>query len=225
MAKDRYAVTCNGRPAFYASMYEDIRKCAMDLGWAVALHGSLASDMDVMAMPWTDTATNFETLVVAIVSLFDKNEMVHHRSIDYFSKPHGRTVATIPIWEDFYLDISTIDTRKPMEQYEELERKLQSVYGECDGLLEKVVEGLVKHEGAEIGKPMKARLLTDEDVDKWDRLKGAMERIVERLEETKGKDIVFCPPRTNNKTVMLGQRIGLDRAIEIVKEEMENGSR
>ena len=111
-------------------------------------------------------------------------------------------------------------TRKPMERYEELERKLQSVYGECDGLLEKVVEGLVKHEGAEFEKPMKARLLTDEDVDKWDRLKGAMDRIVERLEETKGKDIVFCPPRANGKTVKLGQRIGLDRAIEIVKEEM-----
>lgn len=116
--------------------------------------------------------------------------------------------------------IAAWNTRKPMERYEEIERKLQSVYGECDGLLEKVVEGLVKHEGVEFEKPMKARLLTDEDVDKWDRLKGAMDRIVERLEETKGKDIVFCPPRANGKTVKLGQRIGLDRAIEIVKEEM-----
>lgn len=116
MAKDRYAVTCNGRPAFYASMYEDIRKCAMDLGWAVALHGSLKADMDIMAMPWTKEATNFETLVAAIVGLFNENEMVHHSSIDYFNKPHGRIVATIPIWEDFYLDISTIDTRKLMKR-------------------------------------------------------------------------------------------------------------
>ena len=75
------------------------------------------------------------------------------------------------------------NTRKPMDHYEDLEERLQSVYGECDGLLEKVVEGLVKHEGVEFEKPMKSRLLTDDDVDKWDRLKGAMERIVERLEE------------------------------------------
>lgn len=108
MAKVRQAVTCNGRPAFYASMYEDIRNCAMNLGWAVALHGSLKSDMDIMAMPWTKEATNFETLVAGICALFDDNELSRYKNIDYLTKPHGRIVATIPIWEDFYLDISTM---------------------------------------------------------------------------------------------------------------------
>ena len=61
MAKDRYAVTCLGRPAFYACMWEDIRKCAMDNGWAVALHGSLSSDMDIMAM-----------MLVCLTSLYNK---------------------------------------------------------------------------------------------------------------------------------------------------------
>ena len=61
----------------------------------------------------------------------------------------------------------------------------------------------------------------EEAITAWNTRKP-MERIVERLEETKGKDIVFCPPRTNNKTAMLGQRIGLDRAIIIVKEEMND---
>lgn len=60
--------------------------------------------------------------------------------------------------------------------YEDLEEKLEKVYGECDGLLEVVVNGLVNHEGAEIGKPKKARLLTDEDVDKWEDLKNAEEQ-------------------------------------------------
>ena len=60
--------------------------------------------------------------------------------------------------------------------YEDLEEKLKKVYGECDGLLEVVVNGLVKHEGVEIGKPKKARLLTDEDVDKWEDLKNAEEQ-------------------------------------------------
>ncbi|MBR5193065.1 MAG: hypothetical protein IKW37_01405 [Bacteroidaceae bacterium] len=67
--------------------------------------------------------------------------------------------------------------------YEDLEEKLKSVYGDCDGLLEKVVDGLVKHEGVEFEKPMKARLLTDEDVDKWDRLKVEPEQILADLEE------------------------------------------
>lgn len=60
----------------------------------------------------------------------------------------------------------------------------------------------------------------EEAITAWNTRKP-MEQIVDRLEETKGKDIVFCPPRANNKTAMLGQRIGLDRAIEIVKEEMQ----
>ena len=60
--------------------------------------------------------------------------------------------------------------------YEDLEEKLENVYGECDGLLETVVNNLVEHEGVDFGKPHKARLLTDEDVDKWKDLKNAEER-------------------------------------------------
>ena len=33
MAKDREAVTCNGRAAFFAAIWDDIRQCAMDNGW------------------------------------------------------------------------------------------------------------------------------------------------------------------------------------------------
>ena len=108
MSKNRYAVTCNGRPAFYAALYEDIRKVAMDLGWAVALHGSLKSDMDIITLPWVEEAVEFEMLINTIANLFEENMLANNYSVDYTSKPHGRIVATIPIWEDFYLDISTM---------------------------------------------------------------------------------------------------------------------
>lgn len=107
MAKNREAVTCNGRAAFYAAMWDDIRQCAMGCGWAVALHGSLASDMDIMAMPWTEDADSFYELCRRIKHLFIGNEF--EWDIDYYSKPHNRVVATIPIWADFYLDISAIE--------------------------------------------------------------------------------------------------------------------
>lgn len=106
MAKNREAVTCNGRAAFYAAMWDDIRQCAMDNGWAVALHGSLSSDMDIMAMPWVEDAAPHTMLIKDIAELFTGNEMTAAWRIDYDSKPHGRAVATIPIWADFYLDIS-----------------------------------------------------------------------------------------------------------------------
>lgn len=108
MSKDRDAVTCNGRPAFYAAMYEDLRKCAMGCGWALALHGSLASDMDLMAMPWEESAVGFELLVKKLSECFSYNNLSKQFTINYSEKAHGRVVATIPIWSDFYLDISTI---------------------------------------------------------------------------------------------------------------------
>ena len=106
MAKNREAVTCNGRAAFYAAMWNDIRQCAMDCGWAVALHGSLNSDMDIMAMPFVEDAVDFYELCRNIKKLFIGNEF--DWDIDYYSKPNKRIVATIPIWTDFYLDISAI---------------------------------------------------------------------------------------------------------------------
>lgn len=108
MAKNREAVTCNGRAAFYAAMWDDIRQCAMDCGWAVALHGSLASDMDIMAMPWVEDAVCFPELIKRIRLLFTGNHMPG-TVISYHEKPHGRIVGTIPIWADFYLDISTME--------------------------------------------------------------------------------------------------------------------
>lgn len=108
MSKDRFAVTCNGRTSFYACMWEDIRHCAMDCGWAVALHGSLSSDMDIMAMKWVENAVAFEELINKISKLFKDNDLSNQYAITYNEKPHNRVVATIPIFNDFYLDISTL---------------------------------------------------------------------------------------------------------------------
>ena len=80
----------------------------MDVGWAVALHGSLNSDMDIIAMPWVDGAIKFEELIQRIVNLFSENELSKSFVITYNEKPRNRVVATIPIWDDFYLDISAI---------------------------------------------------------------------------------------------------------------------
>lgn len=63
--------------------------------------------------------------------------------------------------------VQVYDALLRLKRYEDLESQLQEVYGECDGLLEESIKCLVKHEKVDIGKPMKARLLTDDSVDKW----------------------------------------------------------
>ncbi len=64
-----------------------------------------------------------------------------------------------------------------LKKYEDMEEKLTKIYGECDNLLELVIDLLIKHTNAElhIGEPIKARLLTDDTVDKWQRWKKADE--------------------------------------------------
>ena len=152
---------------------------------------------------------------------------------------------------DFVWELSEEDFKyfndiiKKLAKYEDFEEELESVYGEHDGLLKTMVKSLVRHEGADIGKPCKARLLTDEDVDKWEMLKdlGEHDKLIKL--PCKVGDIVYniVPLRNNNFTyredevskiileedgVKIFFKNGLGKCIEdfgktmfLTKEEME----
>ena len=109
--KSRELVTCNGKASFYASIYDDLRKAAMDCGWALALHGSLANDMDIMAMPWTEEAKPVEEMIKALSTCFDGNPFQDEHVKPHYDKPHNRVVYTMAIWGDYYLDISVIQSQ------------------------------------------------------------------------------------------------------------------
>ena len=101
-------VTTNGRAVFYAVLWSDFRKAALELGWALALHGSMASDMDIMAMPWTEEAKPTEELVKAISDRIGRTVWSDTHFKPHFDKPHGRIVYTFCISGDFYIDLSVI---------------------------------------------------------------------------------------------------------------------
>lgn len=86
-------------------------------------------------------------------------------------------IAIAEVEWDYPLDYAVafetaIKALEEIQHYREMDRKLRDKYGDCDGLLEMAVEGLCKHPGVDIGSPKKSRLLTDEDVDKWDAYKA-----------------------------------------------------
>lgn len=57
-----------------------------------------------------------------------------------------------------------LNALEEIQQYRALEERLKRVYGDCQGLLERVVMHLEAHASADLSKPVfKARLLTDED--------------------------------------------------------------
>jgi len=106
--KSREHVVTNGKAAFYACIWDDLRQAAMNCGWALALHGSLANDMDIMAMPWVEDAKSVDVMIKALSDCFTESPFKEHHLVPHNTKPHGRTVYTMSIWADFHLDISII---------------------------------------------------------------------------------------------------------------------
>jgi hypothetical protein len=104
----REHVVMNGKPIFYACVYEDLRKAALSCGWALGLHGSLSNDMDIMAMPWDENAKPVEEMIEALSDCFTESPFKDEHTVPYHGKPNNRVVYTISIWGDFYLDINVI---------------------------------------------------------------------------------------------------------------------
>jgi hypothetical protein len=107
--KSREHVVTNGKAAFYACIWDDLRQAAMDCGWALGLHGSLSKDMDIMAMPWTESAAPVAEMIRALSGCFTESPFAELHLIPHAGKPNGRVVYTMSIWADFHLDINVIE--------------------------------------------------------------------------------------------------------------------
>jgi len=107
--KSREHVTNNGRAVFYASMWEDLKKAALSHGWALGLHGSLNTDMDIMAMPWDENASPVLDMIHSLCDCFTGTDWLKQTMQISTNKPNNRVVYTLSIWADFYLDINVIN--------------------------------------------------------------------------------------------------------------------
>ena len=104
------AVLCEfGKAAFYAALLPELKEVAFKCGWAIAIHGSLNKDADIMAMPWTENAVQHQELIRRISDeCFQDNPFKDTHCIPYKNKPNKRIVYTISIWSGYYLDINII---------------------------------------------------------------------------------------------------------------------
>lgn len=107
--KSRENVVTNGRAVFYACLWEDFRKAALDCGWALGLHGSLNSDMDIMAMAWTEEAVSVEEMIISLENCLTTPDERIFKTEKSTDKPNNRVVYTIHIFSDFYLDVNVIE--------------------------------------------------------------------------------------------------------------------
>lgn len=98
----------------------------------------------------------------------------HRYHADFFESDNPMNTACIKSAEDCEQLAGWL---KKAEEYQQLEERLNKVYGDCDGLLLRVVEMLEKHPCIDMANnTLKSRLLTDEDVDKWEEYKQLEEQ-------------------------------------------------
>ena len=94
-------------PAIYATLYPCMVEAARELGYAVALHGSLVRDMDVIAIPWMPDAASTLELATAvrdsIGGVFAPGPPC--------MKPHGRQVFTILLDGPLFVDLGVMPLR------------------------------------------------------------------------------------------------------------------
>lgn len=93
-------------PAYVVGIYPALADKARELGYALALHGSVQRDLDLIAVPWTDSAVDAIELVVALCAEFDLKP--NHQLESPEIKPHGRLGWTIPLWWGAYIDLSVM---------------------------------------------------------------------------------------------------------------------
>lgn len=93
----------NYAPVYAAALYPQWAEIARQHGYALAVHGSLARDFDLICIPWADEPSEPQALVDAITSQFAAREVGGPPS----AKPHGRMAYTLSIgFGECFADLS-----------------------------------------------------------------------------------------------------------------------
>lgn len=108
------------RAGMYAMFYTELKDIAEDYGYNLVIHGSMIRDLDLIAIPWTETARDPDKMIFEMQEYMTGYKTVKpNGKPTYTDKPHGRKAVTIELnrgdrhgaWvrfkdKEFYLDIS-----------------------------------------------------------------------------------------------------------------------
>lgn len=96
----------NFAPVYAAAFYPDMARLCVDNGYALTVHGSMARDMDLLAVPWTPEAVAPDVLLDLILKKFDLTVAHQPDKPRGTAKPHGRTAYTlIGDWGHWFIDL------------------------------------------------------------------------------------------------------------------------
>lgn len=100
------------RAPAYAAIYHGLAEVARHYGYALSIHGSVITDLDVVAIPWTEDAVDAESVMLAIkkhcghclVNLDEHGQ----ESNEPEKKPHGRLAWKLHIDAGGAVDLSVM---------------------------------------------------------------------------------------------------------------------
>lgn len=103
----------------YIALIPRATEVARESGYALAVHGSVGRDLDLIAAPWTDEAVSAEALILALLGAFGfMHAHMSSRKTEQEAgqpsgdlpakKPHGRLAWTINFDNGLYLDVSVM---------------------------------------------------------------------------------------------------------------------
>ena len=91
----------------YAVLYHRLAGIARDHGYALALHGSMVADCDLIAVPWITDAAPADVLVEALTAACAG---VLFADGAHWRRPHGRQSYVIHLGGGPYIDLSVMPT-------------------------------------------------------------------------------------------------------------------
>ena len=89
-------------PLYAAACYPMLARIFVDHGYALAVHGSLGRDLDLIAVPWVLRPSDIPTVIAAIHSEIAVNVIGEPEQ-----KPHGRVAYTLSVgFGECFVDLS-----------------------------------------------------------------------------------------------------------------------
>lgn len=92
----------------YATYYGILSDEARKHGYALAVHGSLTRDFDLVAVPWSEEPAEWRDLIRALASSIGADTGIEEAIQDAENKPHGRKAVAVPCGAGGYMDISVV---------------------------------------------------------------------------------------------------------------------
>ena len=94
----------NLMPALYSFRLEDIQRVGQQHGYAIAVHGSMQRDLDMVAFPWRAIVSYADELVAALCEALPAETLPDDPEI----KLHGRLAYTLLMGGNLFMDLSVI---------------------------------------------------------------------------------------------------------------------